>query len=133
MNEKRNDCLTARKTYWKILNRSSKNIKIPLIPPLLVNGETVPNFLQKAELFKKFFASQCCFFKNSSTLPPFNLQTDKVVDKFSFSEDDITQIIKKLNLNKQHGWDNISVRMIKVCDKSVSYPLKLVFQASFQE
>ena len=100
MNEKRNDCLTARKTYWKILNRSSKNIKIPLIPPLLVNGETVPNFLQKAELFKKFFASQCCFFKNSSTLPPFNLQTDKVVDKFSFSEDNITQIIKKLNLNK---------------------------------
>ena len=112
MTEKLNDCLTARKTYWKILNRF---------------------FLEKAELFNKFFASQCCFFKNSSTLPPFNLQTDKVVDKFSFSEDDITQIIKKLNLNKQHGWDNIPIRMIKVCDKSVSYPLKLVFQASFQE
>ena len=34
MTEKLNDCLTARKTYWKILNRFSKNIKIPLIPPL---------------------------------------------------------------------------------------------------
>ena len=100
MTEKLNDCFTARKTYWKILNRFSKNIKIPLIPPLLVNRETVPSFLEKAELFNKFFASQCGFFKNSSTLPPFKLQTDKVVDKFSFSEDDITQIIKKLNLNK---------------------------------
>ena len=34
MTEKLNDRLTARKTYWKILNRFSKNIKIPFIPPL---------------------------------------------------------------------------------------------------
>ena len=56
-----------------------------------------------------------------------------VIDKVSFSEDDITQIIRKLNPNKLHGWDNMSIRMIKIFDKSVSYPLKLIFQASFEE
>ena len=76
---------------------------------------------------------QCSPVKNSSTLLPFKLQTDKVIGKVSFSEDDITQIIKKLNPNKLHDWDNISVRMTKFCYKPVSYPLKLIFQASFQE
>ena len=56
-----------------------------------------------------------------------------VIDKVSFSEDDITQIIRKLNPNKSHVWGNMSIRMIKICDKSVPYPLKLIFQASFQE
>ena len=45
--------------YWKILNRFLSNKKIPSIPPLLVNGEMISNFSKKAELFNKFFASQC--------------------------------------------------------------------------
>ena len=36
--EKLNDCLTAPKTY---LNRFLNNIKIPSIPPLLINREIV--------------------------------------------------------------------------------------------
>ena len=71
--------------------------------------------------------------KNSSTLPPFKIRTDKVIDKVSFSEDDITQIIKKLNSNKSNGWDNMFIRMIKICDKSASFALKRIFQVSFQE
>ena len=50
---------TAPKTYWKTLNHFVSNKKIPSIPALLVNGEMVPNFSKKAELFNKFFASQC--------------------------------------------------------------------------
>ena len=37
MSEKLNDCLTTPKAYWKILNRFLNNIKIPSLPPLLVN------------------------------------------------------------------------------------------------
>ena len=43
VNENLNDCLTAPKTYRKILNLFLNNIKIPLIPPLLVDGEIVSN------------------------------------------------------------------------------------------
>ena len=47
MSEKLRSCLTAPKTYWKILNRFLNNLKIPSIPPLLVNGKVVSNFLGK--------------------------------------------------------------------------------------
>ena len=92
------------KMYWTILNRFFNNIKIPSIRPLLVNGKAVSNFLENTEFFGKFFASRCFLVENSITLPSFPLRTDKVVDKVSFSEDGITQIIKKLNPNKSHGW-----------------------------
>ena len=45
--EKLNDPITAPKTYWKIINRFLNNKKIPTIPPLLVNGEIIQNFLKK--------------------------------------------------------------------------------------
>ena len=45
--EKLNDPITAPKTYWKIINRFLNNKKIPAIPPLLVNGEIIQNFLKK--------------------------------------------------------------------------------------
>ena len=47
MCEKLNDPITAPKTYWKIINRFLNNKKIPAIPPLLVNGEIIQNFLKK--------------------------------------------------------------------------------------
>ena len=66
----------------------------------LINGEIVSSFFEKVEVLNKFFTSQCSPVKNSSTLPPAKLRTNKVIDEVSFSEDDITQIIKKLDLNK---------------------------------
>ena len=42
-------------------------------------------------------------------------------------------IIKSLNSNKLHGWDKLSIKMIKMCDKTLVYPLKLIFKTSFQE
>ena len=41
--------------------------------------------------------------------------------------------MKNLDPNKSHGWDNLSIRMIKICGKSITYPLKLIFEASLQE
>ena len=76
LDSKVKDCFTAPKSYWKILNGFLNNIKIPSIPPLLVNEEIVSNFLEKAELFNKFFASQCSLVKNFSTVPPFKQQID---------------------------------------------------------
>ena len=35
----------------------------------------------------------------------------------------ILKIIRALNINKAHGYDDISIRMIKMCDKSLLRPL----------
>ena len=63
------DPLTEPKTYWKIINRFSNNKKTPIIPPLLVNNKIISNFSEKANLFNKFFASQCTPLENNSSLP----------------------------------------------------------------
>ena len=36
-------------------------------------------------------------------------------------------IIRSLNPNKAHGWDDISIRMIKICDDALLLPLRLIF------
>ena len=128
-----NDRTTAPKTYWKIISRFLNNKEIPAIPPLLLNGEIISNFSQKASIFNKFFASQCTPLQNSSSLPTFYLRTDETLSSLNVNDDDIFAIIKNLNPNKSHGWDNISIRMIKLCGKSIVYPLKLIFEASLQD
>ena len=41
----------------------------------------------------------------------------------------INLIIKNLNVDKAHGWGNISIRMIRFCGKSIALPLTLIFEA----
>ena len=41
--------------------------------------------------------------------------------------------IRSLNPNKAHGWDDISVRMIRMCDDSLVFPLKLIFEACLRQ
>ena len=43
---------------------------------------------------------------------------------------EILKIIRALNIHKAHGHDDISIRMIKICDKSLLKPLILLFQNS---
>ena len=128
MSKKLNNTETAPKTNWKILNRFLNNKKIPSIALLLVNGEKISNFPQKAELFHKFFASQCKPLSNASTLPPLAISTDERLSSSKLNEDDILSIIKSLNSNKSNGWNKLSTKMIKMCDKTLVYPLKVIFK-----
>ena len=41
-------------------------------------------------------------------------------------------IIKSLNSTKAHGCDNLSIRMIKICNESITIPLKIVFEESLK-
>ena len=133
LSQKLIDPSTEPKTYWKIINRFVNNRKTPIIPLLLVNNKIILNFSENANLFNKFFASQCTPLENNSSLPPFCLKTDKSLSSLEISETDIFAIIKNLDPNKSHGWDNLSIRMIKLCGKSITYSLKLIFEASLQE
>ena len=60
------------------------------------------------------------------------MRADETLSSLNINDDDIFATIKNLNPNKSHGWDNILVRMIKLCGKSIVYPLKLIFEASLQ-
>ena len=101
--EKPKNSLTARKTYWEILNRLVSDKKVPAIPSLLFDGEITSNFYQKAVIFNKYFASQCTPLLNSISLPTLQLKTDKTLSSLNISEDDTFAIIESLNSNNSHG------------------------------
>ena len=48
-----------------------------------------------------------------------------------FNNDKVLAYIRPLNVNKAHGWDNISIRMIRICDDSLVKPLIHIFRCSF--
>ena len=49
------------------------------------------------------------------------------VSSLTITSEAIHRIIQSLDKNKAHGWDNISIHMIKLCGDSLCIPLKLIF------
>ena len=121
---------TSSKAYWSILKTFVNDQKISIIPPLYHNGNFLSDFRQKAELFNSFFSEQCSILLSRSKLAT-NLapRTDQSVTSINFSRDDILKIIQNLNPNKAHDPDKVSIRMIKICGKSLSRPLEMVFKS----
>ena len=65
-----------------------------------------------------------------------NLPTNQIylsqsrLGSLDFNKGELLQIIRALNINKAHGYDNISIRMIKICDRSLLKPLNILFRNS---
>ena len=64
---------------------------------------------------------QCTPVIHKSQLPSLEFKTNKWLEKIIFTDDDI-------NVDKAHGWDNKSIRMIKLCGKSIALSLRLIIQ-----
>ena len=119
---------TGSKLYWSLVNKMLNKAKIPEIPPLLENDVFVLDFASKAQIFNDYFILQCTTLDTGSDVPH-DLPTNcSQLAEFSISDEKILTIIRNLNPNKAHGWDEISVRMIKMCDASLVKPLKLIFE-----
>ena len=78
LSAKLEDASKAPKIYWYILNRFLSNKKIPIIPPIFVDGKVVSNFAKKAKLFNSYFPFQCTPVINKS----------KRLEKITFTDDD---------------------------------------------
>ena len=130
MTDKIQNPSTAPKRYWAILSRLLYKKKIPAIPPLLVDGKFVSNFCEKENLVNNVFSSLCTPIQNTSILPPFLHRTNARITSFYVTKEDILLIIKNLDSSKAHGWDNISIKMIKICGESITVSLKIIFEQS---
>ena len=123
------DPMTSSKTYWSILKSLLNNKKTPCIPPLFNQNKYVTDFKKKAELFNCFFAKQCSIIDNSSELPSnISKKADKSISTVTFTSDDIATLIQNLEPDKAHGHDLLSIRMLKLCGKSICKSLDLIFQ-----
>ena len=98
---------TSSKTYWSILKTFCNNKKITLTPPILIGNKL----------------------NNDSSLPCFfEFYSQSRLSSLNIIEDDILKIVRALNSNKAHGHDEISVRMIKICDEELVKTLSLIYK-----
>ena len=88
----------------------------------MVDGKFVSDFCEKGDLFNNFFSSICTPIQNTIILPPFLHRTNARITSFYVTKEDILLIIKHLDSSKAHRWDNISIKMIKICDESITVP-----------
>ena len=107
------------KSYWMTIKKILNESKTSVIPPLFENGVFVTNFQTEADIFNDHFVKQCSIFPNSSLLPPFFFRTQERLCNFEINQTKILQLIRKLNTNKAHGWDELSIKMIKLCDTAL--------------
>ena len=131
--KKLNNPLLQVKTNWSILKTFYNEKNIPLIPPLLVDNNFVTDIQTKANIFNTFFAEQCTPLNNSSVLPVNQMfLTQSRLNFINLNEDEILKVIRALNIHKAHGHDDISIRRIKICDKSLLKPLIILFGNSIE-
>ena len=99
----------------------------------MIDDKFVTDIQTKANIFNKFFAEQCTPLRNGSVLPVNQMFLSQArLKSLDFKEFEILKLIRALNINKAHGYDDISIRMIKICDKSLLKPLILLFKYSSQ-
>ena len=120
---------TAPKYYWPLLKTMLNDKKVPCIPPIFHDNKFITDFSKKADLFNSFFAKQCSIIENNSVLPSStNPITDQYLANIEFMKDDIKRIICKLDPNKAHCRDMISIRMLKLCSDAIIEPLFKIFK-----
>ena len=121
---------TSAKAYQSILKSFCNGKKISVIPPFLINNELISDFKMKANHFNSFFASHCTPLNNNIKLPGSQTYiTESKLSSLQFEDKDI-KIIKSLNINinKAHGHDDISIRILKICDLPIIKSLSIVFR-----
>ena len=112
------------------------NKKIPCIPPIFHENRFATNFKEKAvNCLILFFAKQCSIIDNSSEILSFlHPKTDKSLSNYkslsniTFAEKDVEKVIQNLDSNKAHGHHMISIRMLKICGKSIIKPLLIIYK-----
>ena len=129
MTSRLEDAFTAPKNYCNLINHLLYKKKIPAI---LVDGNFDSDFNKKSEFLNNFFGSICTLIINAITLSYFSYRTNSRISSFHATEKDILPRTKSLDPPKAHGYENLSVRMIKICSESITIPLKIIFMVSLK-
>ena len=118
---------TCNKKYWTTLKRLINNKVATIIPPILQDNLFITDIKEKCDAFNKYLKKQCTLLRTSSTLPLLAKSTELTLNNVKFSRTDITTIIAKLNIDKAHGHDGLSTRILKMFGDTISNPLYLIY------
>ena len=114
------------------------NISASSVHPLcsaLPSGDNQWHFndQDKANCLNDYFASISTVNDENTKLPHFTKLTDNFLSQIICTEQEIAKTIEVLNPNKACGDDGISHKMLRGVSKSVSKPLYILMNISFEE
>ena len=75
-----------------------------------------------------FVWKQCTPVANDSTLPTLLETANESLSPIEIIASDTGKIIEAIKVNKPHGYDQISIRMLKLCESAITEPLYLIFK-----
>ena len=76
--------------YWSKIKSCYNGRRIPIIEAFSVNGKTITNFKEKANLFNKYLSSQCNPLPNDSKLPDNQIYITQIkLSSFNIEDEDI--------------------------------------------
>ena len=89
----------------------------------------LPISKEKPNYLILFFAKQCSIIDNDNEISSvLHLKTDTSLSNITFTEKGIENVIQNLDSNKGHGHDMIRIHMLKICGKSVTKSLLIVYK-----
>ena len=111
------------KLFWKTskqllnLSKSSSNI-----PTLVLNNEYAENDIHKANMLNNHFASRAFATDDKRPLPQL-LPIQHVLNSIEILSQDVSDVLRNLNINKSCGPDLVSPRLLKEADSVLARPL----------
>ncbi|MCP4460940.1 MAG: reverse transcriptase family protein [Cytophagales bacterium] len=115
------------KKFWSYVKATSKNTRIPEMIHNEGVFKTKPT--EQAQLFNSFFYQQ--FSERSNYDIP--VEADPTDNQFTIDFDcnRVFSVLSKLNANKAMGPDKIHGKVLKICARSLSIPLSILFKKSY--
>ena len=116
------DPSTSPKTYWSILKTLLDNKKIPIILTIFHEKKFIIDFKHKVKIFNSHFSKQCSLINKNSKFPPdYPQKSNESLSSITFEINDIDKIIN-------HGYDMLSICMLKLYGESIYQSLDLLFR-----
>ena len=123
----------APKKYWQLIKRIYGNKKGMSIPALETGDKTLCTSLEKAVAFTEFFKEQQTLQEPPGhQLPPLRWLTEQRLVEITTTPAEVSNILGTLELGKAHGADGVSVKLLKETAESISLPLSLLINESFE-
>ena len=86
--------------------------------------------MRKAQNFNNIFPKHCIPVENTSKLLiNFFKRANNLFSTISFTKNGIAKITRNRNPNKAHGFDIISIRMLKICGDSAFLNLRTCIES----
>ena len=124
----------STKQWWRLCKflYSGKSVDHQ-IPPLLHNDEVITSDADKANIFNSYFTSISCIDESALLIPDNIPVCDSSLHEVIISEQDVTDVIKCLKLDKACGPDHISHKLLKESLPVISKPLANLFNISLSK